>query len=188
VRRELDLYPSDAERAERIVARSQDRARLLVALEREDLLPPGISVHPVSAPEMTPDLARAVQLYLARSPVSLLLVQPEDVLGQIEQVNLPGTTDQYPNWRRKLPLNLEEWTEELRMMALVAALQEAWSEGISQPVPSTEPVQMPAAAARIPLATYRLQFNRNFTFAQATELIPYLHALGISHCSRPRPC
>jgi len=36
--------------------------------------------------------------------------------------------------------------------------------------------------ARIPLSTYRLQFNRNFTFAQAAELVPYLAALGISHC------
>lgn len=182
VRRNLDLYPSEAERAERVVARAQDRARLLVALEREDLLPPGISVHPVSAPDMTPELARAVQLYLARSPASLLLIQPEDVLGQIEQMNLPGTTEQYPNWRRKLPLNLEEWTEDPRVMALVAALQEAWGESISQPVPLTEPLPMPATAGRIPLATYRLQFNRNFTLAQATELIPYLHTLGISHC------
>ncbi len=36
--------------------------------------------------------------------------------------------------------------------------------------------------ARIPLATYRLQFNREFTFAQAANLVPYLAALGISHC------
>lgn len=36
--------------------------------------------------------------------------------------------------------------------------------------------------ARIPLSTYRLQFNRDFTFAQATELVPYLAALGVSHC------
>jgi (1->4)-alpha-D-glucan 1-alpha-D-glucosylmutase len=34
----------------------------------------------------------------------------------------------------------------------------------------------------IPLATYRLQLNREFTFAQATAIIPYLSALGISHC------
>ncbi len=33
-----------------------------------------------------------------------------------------------------------------------------------------------------PLATYRLQFNRDFTFTQATEIIPYLASLGISHC------
>ncbi len=35
---------------------------------------------------------------------------------------------------------------------------------------------------RIPLSTYRLQFSRDFTFSQATELVPYLAALGISHC------
>ncbi|MBV9009245.1 MAG: malto-oligosyltrehalose synthase [Verrucomicrobia bacterium] len=33
---------------------------------------------------------------------------------------------------------------------------------------------------RIPTATYRLQFNKNFTFAQARALVPYLHELGIS--------
>jgi len=35
---------------------------------------------------------------------------------------------------------------------------------------------------RIPLSTYRLQFNRSFTFAEAAEIVPYLAALGISHC------
>jgi len=33
---------------------------------------------------------------------------------------------------------------------------------------------------RIPTCTYRLQFNRWFTFAQAREIVPYLRALGIS--------
>ena len=33
---------------------------------------------------------------------------------------------------------------------------------------------------RIPSCTYRLQFNRQFTFAQAREIVPYLHALGVS--------
>jgi hypothetical protein len=39
-----------------------------------------------------------------------------------------------------------------------------------------------APAARIPLATYRLQFNRSFTFADAARLVSYLHALGVSDC------
>jgi (1->4)-alpha-D-glucan 1-alpha-D-glucosylmutase len=33
---------------------------------------------------------------------------------------------------------------------------------------------------RIPTCTYRLQFNRWFTFAQASEIVPYLHELGVS--------
>src|SRR5581483_9121638 len=36
-------------------------------------------------------------------------------------------------------------------------------------------------APRIPLSTYRLQFNRDFTFSQAADLVPYLASLGISH-------
>jgi (1->4)-alpha-D-glucan 1-alpha-D-glucosylmutase len=34
----------------------------------------------------------------------------------------------------------------------------------------------------LPLATYRLQFNRTFTFNDARRIVPYLHSLGISHC------
>jgi (1->4)-alpha-D-glucan 1-alpha-D-glucosylmutase len=33
---------------------------------------------------------------------------------------------------------------------------------------------------RVPLATYRLQFNSNFRFRDALALIPYLHKLGIT--------
>jgi (1->4)-alpha-D-glucan 1-alpha-D-glucosylmutase len=36
--------------------------------------------------------------------------------------------------------------------------------------------------SHIPFATYRLQLNRDFTFSQATAIVPYLSALGISHC------
>lgn len=35
---------------------------------------------------------------------------------------------------------------------------------------------------RIPVATYRLQFNRWFTFADACRIVPYLHSLGITDC------
>jgi len=35
---------------------------------------------------------------------------------------------------------------------------------------------------RVPSSTYRLQFNRQFTFTQAREIVPYLDALGISDC------
>src|SRR5688572_23928491 len=38
---------------------------------------------------------------------------------------------------------------------------------------------MPTAS---PLSTYRLQFHAGFTFVDATAIVDYLHALGISHC------
>jgi (1->4)-alpha-D-glucan 1-alpha-D-glucosylmutase len=37
-------------------------------------------------------------------------------------------------------------------------------------------------AARIPTATYRLQFNATFTFRNAHAIVEYLQALGISDC------
>jgi (1->4)-alpha-D-glucan 1-alpha-D-glucosylmutase len=39
----------------------------------------------------------------------------------------------------------------------------------------------PPEADRLPRATYRLQFNRQFTLSHARMLVPYLHDLGISH-------
>jgi (1->4)-alpha-D-glucan 1-alpha-D-glucosylmutase len=36
------------------------------------------------------------------------------------------------------------------------------------------------ARPRIPISTYRLQFNQHFRFTDAKDLIPYLHSLGIT--------
>ena len=45
---------------------------------------------PPPRPEMTPELMRAVHGYLARTPAKVLMVQLEDVLGVLDQVNVPG--------------------------------------------------------------------------------------------------
>ncbi|PYK42870.1 MAG: malto-oligosyltrehalose synthase, partial [Verrucomicrobia bacterium] len=42
------------------------------------------------------------------------------------------------------------------------------------------PNMMETHHPRIPVCTYRLQFNKNFTFRQAREIVAYLHRLGIS--------
>jgi (1->4)-alpha-D-glucan 1-alpha-D-glucosylmutase len=44
------------------------------------------------------------------------------------------------------------------------------------------PLRDLTARARLPCATYRLQFNRSFTFADAARLVSYLHTLGITEC------
>lgn len=172
LRQRFNLFPSESHREEQIVGRAQDRARLLLALQRENLLPEGLDVDPVLLPEMTNALMRAIHCFMARTPTRLMAVQLEDVFGCVEQVNLPGTVDAHPNWRRRLPVPLEAWAQDIRFVALCAALR---SE--RPPAPLGE-----QAVPNIPIATYRLQFNRNFTFAQAAHLAAYLHDLGISHC------
>jgi 4-alpha-glucanotransferase len=61
--------------------------------------------------------------YLAATPARLLAVSAEDILGVKDQPNIPGTTDQHPNWRRRLPVGLEEWknTEALSRVARIMA-------------------------------------------------------------------
>lgn len=44
------------------------------------------------------------------------------------------------------------------------------------------PAIMSGYSPRLPLSTYRLQFNASFTFLDAARLIPYLHKLGITDC------
>jgi (1->4)-alpha-D-glucan 1-alpha-D-glucosylmutase len=183
----LGLFPSPAAREAQVVARAQDRARLLLALERESLLPEGASLDPGALAAMTPELARALHLYLARTPARLFVVQLEDVLGMRSQANLPGTTDGHANWRRQLPLPLESYAGDERVAGLAAALARARPRARA-----ARPERARAETATIPRATYRLQLHGGFGFAQATALVPYLARLGVSHvyCSpylRARP-
>ena len=60
----------------------------------------------------SPDRLAAAARFLAATPSHLVMVSIEDLLGVSEQVNIPGTTDQHPNWRRKLPVLLEDWEKE----------------------------------------------------------------------------
>ncbi|HET9748114.1 MAG TPA: 4-alpha-glucanotransferase [Casimicrobiaceae bacterium] len=106
----------DAAMAERI----RDRGQLLAALAREELLPDGTPLDPDAVPAMTLALVEALHAFLARSPCALFVVQPEDVLGVVEQANLPGTTTEHPNWRRKLPVMLDDMETDGRLRRLAA--------------------------------------------------------------------
>lgn len=59
---------------------------------------------------------------LARTPSRVLLASPYDVVGELRQPNLPGTTDEYPNWRIPLPVPLEEFLADPRVTATAAVL------------------------------------------------------------------
>ena len=54
----------------------------------------------------------SVAKYLADTPSRLLVISMEDVLGIRDQVNLPGTTHEHPNWRRRLPVSLEDLKDQ----------------------------------------------------------------------------
>lgn len=64
----------------------------------------------------------AVLGYLARARSRLLCVGIEDLLGVVDQANVPGTIDQHPNWRRRLPVALEDWPQHIDMARLRTAM------------------------------------------------------------------
>ncbi len=47
--------------------------------------------------------------FLFSTPCALAVVNQEDLTGETEQQNLPGSTWQYPNWRRKMKIPVEEF-------------------------------------------------------------------------------
>ncbi len=56
---------------------------------------------------VTSYLSEELHYHLASGNSALLSVQLEDILGMTTSVNVPGTCDEYPNWRRKLPLSID---------------------------------------------------------------------------------
>jgi 4-alpha-glucanotransferase len=71
-----------------------------------------------------PDFS-AVAAYLARTPSRLFVVAMEDVIGLLDQPNVPGTVDEHPNWRRRLPVALEDLAHDQRLVELAEVMKAA---------------------------------------------------------------
>lgn len=92
-RAELGLLGARRTVAEQEAADAREREELTSRLVAEGLAAPDAGVD---------DLVVAMHDFLARGPSWLFGVALGDALGEIRQPNLPGTQDEYPNWR--LPL------------------------------------------------------------------------------------
>jgi 4-alpha-glucanotransferase len=63
----------------------------------------------------------AVAGFLARTKSRLLAISLEDLLGVIDQPNIPGTVDEHPNWRQRLPLAIDQIASAIDVAALKVA-------------------------------------------------------------------
>jgi 4-alpha-glucanotransferase len=61
------------------------------------------------------------------------MVSLEDALGMAEQMNLPGTIFEHPNWRRRLPLNVSEIFRDPMVLALFAAVRKERGSNRARP-------------------------------------------------------
>ena len=64
----------------------------------------------------------SVARFLAATPSRLVVISMEDALGVVDQVNVPGTVDEHPNWRRRLPVALEDLRQDGRLAALAEGM------------------------------------------------------------------
>jgi 4-alpha-glucanotransferase len=112
-KRGLGVDPGESDEAR---ARAQQLLRTIL-----DERAPAYAGEPAAAQGRN-ELA-AVACFLAQTPSRLVAIALDDILGEREQVNIPGTVDEHPNWRRKLPVMLEdlEGYEPLRRVADVFA-------------------------------------------------------------------
>ncbi|MEG3085337.1 4-alpha-glucanotransferase [Sphingomonas sp. PB2P12] len=88
--RKSDAVDEPADRA----ARAEDLAALWSAFDVDTERP---------APEDTAPVVDAAIAHVAGSPCALAIIPIEDLAGLVEQPNLPGTIDEHPNWRRRMP-------------------------------------------------------------------------------------
>ena len=183
----LNLFPSEEIRHKHYIERQAEKALLMEALKQEGLAPEEGQI----GPEMTTQLAQSIHRFVARTGADVMMVQLEDILGQEEAVNLPGTSDERPNWRIRMSVPLEELGNDNRLLSAAQAIGQERGLPTGDPAVADEEREV-APGFVTPTATYRLQLNRGFTFSQARAIVPYLSKLGISHvysspCLKARP-
>jgi 4-alpha-glucanotransferase len=133
VRAELGLL--DDVPAEQATA-AKERAEWLALLRSHDLLPSGNGSAAGSAAGSEPTEAEiivAMHRFLAATPSRLKLISPYDVIAEPQQPNLPGTTDEYPNWRLPLPESLEQLRADPRIVDITAAFRASSADEANDP-------------------------------------------------------
>ena len=109
IKEHANLYPHPEDRARETQARGEDRRQLWKALRQE-----GFGLPDSMPSSLSADMVKMVYQFLARTPSRLLMVQLEDLLGELDTPNLPGAADSaYPSWRVRLSRELISWLKDL---------------------------------------------------------------------------
>ncbi|HEX4222127.1 MAG TPA: 4-alpha-glucanotransferase [Pseudonocardiaceae bacterium] len=109
VRVRAELGQLAESKQEALAEAAKQKQGLLDALREQGLLKPDATEE---------DTILAMHQLLASTPCRVHLVSPYDVIGEIRQPNLPGTNDEYPNWRLPLSTSLEEFRLDQRVQQI----------------------------------------------------------------------
>jgi 4-alpha-glucanotransferase len=107
MKRSIDVDPGESHDA-----RAHSQAALRTALDEH-------------APRYRSDEIAAVAAFLAATPSRLVVLALDDIMEVRDQINMPGTVDQHPNWRRRLPVAIEDLESHQGLKRVAQAFREA---------------------------------------------------------------
>ena len=121
VRRNIGIY--NEEIAEKLFQlRKSERETLSVLLKTENIYLPEKYING----EFSKEVNIALHKLVAKTPCRLMLTTIDDLIASEELMNLPGTYEEYPNWRSKLTIPLEEVIDKSDIREISEAIR---SEG-----------------------------------------------------------
>lgn len=127
-RKAAGLLPDEASYQRQLAERAADKQNMLEMLHDSGLLPPWFPRVATSVPELSGELHSAIIGFLVRTPSMLMVLNQEDLTKEPDQQNLPASTWQYPNWRRKMKYTVEELRSAQRPRDFAAMFRHRLSE------------------------------------------------------------
>ena len=116
---------NETERNNMYKDRENERYQLLCALDNSGVWPQdeprqGDCLYGEGYPN---GIMAAVERFVSSSCCDVFLAQLEDIFGVIVLQNLPGTDrDKHPNWRRKVPVKIEDYAQNIDFLSAVKAI------------------------------------------------------------------
>ena len=128
VKKQLGIYGDEEAWKNDVTGRERDKRLIISALKAQRIITDDFPEDPQEIPQMTHELGIAIYRYLAKSPCRLLLVSLDDIIGTLDQHNLPGTVDSHPNWMQKYSSSLEDILRDQRFSGLSSLFDENTAE------------------------------------------------------------
>jgi 4-alpha-glucanotransferase len=116
-RSKLGLLEHGSSEKKELAQREEDKVALWQAMNEAE----GREQEEGTSPPEAPPLMEAIR-YIGKAACPLAILPMEDALNMPEQPNLPGTIDEHPNWRRRLPGNTNELLDRPEVVARLSAL------------------------------------------------------------------
>jgi 4-alpha-glucanotransferase len=114
----LNLFPRAADAEQARAEREQDRSAFVAALQAR-----GIDCRGLGSDQ----LFEAAHTFLASTGSALALVQLDDISDEEDPVNVPNTSTEHANWRRKSSMDLDAIESSTRLQKVAALFESARS-------------------------------------------------------------